>query len=52
MFLTGKPTVKRPLGTPGRIWEGNVRMDLEEIKYQVINWNQTHSLSALGNFTL
>ena len=30
-ILTGKPTGKIPLGRPRRIWEDNVRMDLEEI---------------------
>ena len=30
-ILTGKPTGKRPLGSPRRRWEDNIRMDLEEI---------------------
>ena len=30
-ILTGKPTGKTPLGRPRRRWEGNIRMDLEEI---------------------
>ena len=30
-FLTGKPTGRRPLGRYMRRWEGNIRMDLEEI---------------------
>ena len=30
-ILTGKPTGKRLLGRPGHRWEGNIRMDLEEI---------------------
>ena len=30
-ILTGKPTGKRPLGRSRRIWEDNIRMDLEEI---------------------
>ena len=29
-ILTGKPIGKRPLGTPRRRWEDNIRMDLEE----------------------
>ena len=28
---TGKPKGRRPLGRPRRRWEGNIRMDLEEI---------------------
>ena len=30
-MLSGKPTVKRHLGRPRRIWEDNMRMDLKEI---------------------
>ena len=29
--LTGKSTGKRPLGRPMRIWEDNIRMNLDEI---------------------
>ena len=37
-ILTGKPTGKRPLGSPRRRWEDNIRMDLEEICINVGNW--------------
>ena len=37
-ILTGKPTGKRPLGTPRRRWEDNIRMDLEEIGINAGNW--------------
>ena len=37
-ILTGKPTGKRPLGRPGRRWEDNIRMDLEEIGINAGNW--------------
>ena len=37
-ILTGKPTVKRPLGRPRRRWEDNIRMDLEEIGINAGNW--------------
>ena len=30
-ILTRKPTGRRPLGKPRRIWEDNIRMDIEEI---------------------
>ena len=30
-ILTGKPTGKIPLGRRRRRWEGNIRMDFEEI---------------------
>ena len=33
-ILTGKSTGKRPLGRPRRRWEDNIRMDLEEMRYQ------------------
>ena len=37
-ILTGKPTGKRPLGRPRSRWEGNIRMDLEEIGINAGNW--------------
>ena len=37
-ILTGKPTGKRPLGSPMRIWQGNLRMDLKEIFIHTRNW--------------
>ena len=30
-MLTGKPTVKRPLGKPRSRWGDNIRMDLKEV---------------------
>jgi hypothetical protein len=29
--LVGKPEGKRPLGRPGLRWEGNIKMDLQEV---------------------
>jgi hypothetical protein len=29
--LVGKPDGKRPLGRPRRIWEDNIKMDLQEL---------------------
>ena len=37
-ILTDKPTRKRPLGRPRRIWENNIRMDLKEIGINAGNW--------------
>ena len=37
-ILTGQPTGKRPLGTPRRRWEGNIRIDLKEIGINPSNW--------------
>ena len=31
MVLTGKPEGNRPLGTPRRKWESNIKMDLQEV---------------------
>ena len=28
----GKPEGKRPLGTPRRRWENNIKMDLQEVE--------------------
>ena len=39
-IVTGKPTGKRPLWRPWRIWEDNIRIDLEEIVINAGNWNQ------------
>ena len=33
-----KPTEKRSLGRPRRIWEDNIRMDLQEIGINAGNW--------------
>ena len=37
-MLTGKPTGKRPLGRPRHRWEGNIKMNLEEIGINKRNW--------------
>ena len=39
-ILTGKPTGKRPLGSPRRRWEDNIRMDLEEIGMDWVSTQQ------------
>ena len=33
-ILKAKPTGKRAVGRPRRRWEDNIRMDLEDIRYQ------------------
>ena len=30
--FVGKPEGKRPLGRPRRIWEDNIKMDLQEVE--------------------
>jgi hypothetical protein len=37
MVLVVKPEGKRPLGRPRRRWEGNIKMDLQEVGLGV--WN-------------
>ena len=37
-ILTSKATGKRLLGRPRRRWEDNIRMDLEEICINAVNW--------------
>ena len=37
-ILIVKHTGKRPVGTPRRIWEDHIRMDLKEIGISMRNW--------------
>ena len=37
-ILTGKPTGKRPLGRPKHRWEDNIRINLEEMCNNRMNW--------------
>ena len=36
--LVGKPEGKRPLGSPRRRWEYNIKMDLQEVGCGVMDW--------------
>jgi hypothetical protein len=36
--LVGKPEGKRPLGRPRRRWEGNIKMDLQELECEGMGW--------------
>ena len=36
--LVGKPEGKRPLGRPRRIWEGNIKMDFQEVGRGCGDW--------------
>jgi len=38
--LVGKPEGKRPLGRQGRRWEGNNKMNLEEVGCGCMDWIQ------------
>jgi hypothetical protein len=37
-ILVGKPEEKRPLGRPRRRWEDNIRMDLNKIEWEGVDW--------------
>jgi len=36
--LVGKPGGKRPLGRPRRRWEDNIKMDLQEMASEGMDW--------------
>ena len=36
--LVGKPGGNRPLGRPRRRWEGNIKMDLQEVEFGGMDW--------------
>jgi hypothetical protein len=37
-ILVGKPEGKKPLGRPRRRWLDNIRTDLREIAWEVVDW--------------
>jgi len=34
----GKPEGKRPLGRPRHRWEDNIKMDLQEVGWEGVDW--------------
>ena len=36
--LVGKPEGKRPFGRPRRIWEDNIKIDLQEVECWGMDW--------------
>ena len=36
--LVGKPEGKRPLGRPRRRWEDNIKIDLQEVGCEGMDW--------------
>jgi hypothetical protein len=36
--LVGEPRGKKPLGRPRRKWEGNIKMDLQEMGFESMDW--------------
>ena len=46
--LVGKPEGKRSLGRPRRIWEDNIKMDLQEVGCGDMNWIELAYLPTSG----
>jgi hypothetical protein len=49
-ILVGKSEGKRPLRRPRRRWEGNIKMDLRERRWDGMDWNLSlisHPLSGM-----
>jgi len=38
--LVGKPEGKRPLGRLRRRWEDNIKMDIQEVGCEVVDWTK------------
>jgi hypothetical protein len=36
--LVGKAEGKRPMGKPGRRWENNIQMDIQEVGCKGMDW--------------
>jgi hypothetical protein len=37
-ILVGRPKGRRPLGRPRNRWEGNIKIDLREIRFGGLDW--------------
>jgi hypothetical protein len=37
-ILVGRPEGRRSLGLPRRRWEGNIKMDLQEVGWRGMDW--------------
>jgi hypothetical protein len=44
----GKPVGKRPLGRPRCGWVDNIKMDLREIEWDVVDWTDLVQPRDLG----
>jgi hypothetical protein len=38
MYLLYRPEGRRPLGRPRRRWEDNIKMDLQEVGWEGVDW--------------
>jgi hypothetical protein len=59
-MLVGNPEERRPLGRPRRRWMDNIKMDLREIGWDGMDWNElaqelrralVNTVMKLGGFT-
>jgi len=48
MVLVGKPEGKRPLGTPRRRWDNNIKMDLQEVGWGM-DWTNPTLVNTVMN---
>jgi hypothetical protein len=46
--LVGKLEGKRPLGRTRRRWEDNIKMDLQEVGCEVMDWTELAQLETGG----
>jgi hypothetical protein len=46
--LVGRPEGRRPLGSPRRRWEDNIKMDLREIRVDGANWIRWLEIGSSG----
>jgi hypothetical protein len=37
-ILVGRPEGRRPFGRPRRRWEDNIKMDLQEVGWESMDW--------------
>jgi hypothetical protein len=37
-ILVGRPEGRRPLGRPRRKWEDNIKMDLQKVGWEGVDW--------------
>jgi hypothetical protein len=49
-ILVGEPEVKWPVGRLRHRWEDNIRMDLREIVWQVVEWMLMAQYRTCGGF--
>jgi hypothetical protein len=47
-ILVGKPEWKRSLGKCRRRWEDNIRLDLKEIEWEVVDWMHLAQVEISG----